>query len=299
MSSDKHGSHSSTGLGWVALFIVPSMLGVTVFYLWPILKTFLNSFMSFGAFGGAEFAGIDNYVRLFQDSSVPRAMMNTLIYTAIVMCGIPIAVYISSLLNRPGLRFAWIFRLMFFLPYVAMPTAIALVWRMIYNSEFGFLNYVLSLVGIQGPAWISTPGWAILAVSVLGLWSSLGFAIIILSAGLRAIPAELYEAAQVDGAGNMRQFFSVTVPLLTPSIFFLTIITAINGFQLFDLLYALMGTSNPALPSTQSMVYLFYEQAFPQNQKGFASAIAIVVLAMVAVVTLIQFTLQKRWVTYD
>ena len=299
MSSDKPGSHRSTGLGWIALFIAPSMLGVTIFYLWPIVKTFANSFMGFGAFGGAEFVGLENFARLVQDSSVPRAILNTLIYTVIVMGGIPIAVYIASLLNRPGLRFAWIFRLMFFLPYVAMPTAIALVWRMIYNSEFGFLNYVLSLVGIQGPAWISTPGWAILAVSVLGLWSSLGFAIIILSAGLRGIPAELYEAAQVDGAGNMRQFFSVTVPLLTPSIFFLTIITAINGFQLFDLLYALMGTSNPAMPSTQSMVYLFYEQAFPQNQKGFASAIAIVVLAMVAVVTLVQFKLQKRWVNYD
>lgn len=296
--SSETASGQKVGAGWLLLFIAPSMAGVILFYLWPILKTFINSFMSFGAFGGMEFAGVENYIELVQDSTVPKALLNTLIYTGIVMCGIPIAVYIASLLNRPGLRFAWFFRLMFFMPYVAMPTAIALVWRMIYNSEFGFLNYVLSLVGIDGPAWVTTPGWAILAVSVLGLWSSLGFAIIILSAGLRSIPAELYEAAQVDGAGHTRQFLSVTIPLLTPSIFFLTIITAISGFQLFDLLYALMGTSNPAMPSTQSLVYLFYEQAFPQNQKGYASAIAIVILAIVGLITLIQFKLQKKWVNY-
>lgn len=297
MSSETEAGQK-VGAGWLLLFIAPSMAGVILFYLWPILKTFINSFMSFGAFGGIEFAGVENYIELVKDSTVPKALLNTLIYTGIVMCGIPIAVYIASLLNRPGLRFAWFFRLMFFMPYVAMPTAIALVWRMIYNSEFGFLNYVLSLVGIDGPAWVTTPGWAILAVSLLGLWSSLGFAIIILSAGLRSIPAELYEAAQVDGAGHARQFLSVTIPLLTPSIFFLTIITAISGFQLFDLLYALMGTSNPAMPSTQSLVYLFYEQAFPQNRKGYASAIAIVILAIVGLITLIQFKLQKKWVNY-
>lgn len=285
--------------GWAWLFIGPLMAGVVVFYFWPILSTFYNSFTEFGTFGGTEWTGLDNYRTLLADAQVPRAILNTLIYTAVVMLGIPLSVYLASLLNRPGLRFAWFYRVMFFMPIVAMPAAIAMVWRMIYNSDFGLLNYLLSLVGIDGPYWIATPGWALAAVSVVGLWSSLGFSIIILSGGLRGIPPELYEAASLDGAASMRQFFSITVPLLTPSIFFLTIITAINGFQLFDLLYALMGPTNPAMGRTQSLVFLFYEQAFGQNDKGYASAIAMLILLIIGVITVIQFRLQKRWVNYD
>lgn len=285
--------------GWAWIFIGPLMAGVVLFYFWPILSTLYNSFTHFGAFGGTQWTGLDNYATLLQDTEVPRAVLNTLIYTAVVLLGIPLSVYLASLLNRPGLRFAWFFRVMFFMPIVAMPAAIAMVWRMIYNSDFGLLNYALSLVGIEGPYWISSPGWALAAVSVMGLWSSLGFSIIILSGGLRAIPPALYEAASLDGAAPMRQFFSLTVPLLTPSIFFLTIITAINGFQLFDLLYALMGPSNPAMSRTQSLVYLFYEQAFGQNDKGYASAIAILILLIIGVITALQFRFQKRWVNYD
>jgi multiple sugar transport system permease protein len=285
--------------GWAWLFIGPLMAGVVVFYFWPILSTFYNSFTTFGAFGGSEWAGLENYAQLVTDAEVPRAVLNTLLYTAVVLLGIPLAVYLASLLNRPGLRFAWFYRVMFFMPIVAMPAAIAMVWRMIYNSDFGLLNYLLSLVGIDGPYWISSPGWALAAVSIVGLWSSLGFAIIILSGGLRAIPPALYEAASLDGAGPTRQFLSITVPLLTPSIFFLTIITAINGFQLFDLLYALMGPSNPAMSRTQSLVYLFYEQAFAQNDKGYASAIAILILLIIGVITAVQFRFQKRWVNYE
>src|SRR5699024_7700095 len=138
----------------------------------------------------------------------------------------------------------------------------------------------------------------LLAVSIVGLWASLPLAIIILSAGLQGIPAELYAAAQLDGAGTLRQFFAVTVPLLTPSIFFLTIITAINGFQLFDLLFAMMGQANPAMADTQSLVYLFYSEAFRQNDQGYASVIALLILAIIGVFTLLQFRMQRRWVHY-
>src|SRR5699024_7282850 len=149
-------------------------------------------------------------------------------------------------MSQKGLRFSRFYQVLFFLPAVSMPVAVALVWRMIFNKELGVANWALSLIGIEGPYWVSAPWWALLAVSIVGLWASLPLAIIILSAGLQGIPGELYEAAQLDGAGTMRQFFAVTVPLLTPSIFFLTIITAINGFQLFDLLFAMMGQANPA-----------------------------------------------------
>lgn len=290
-------SGSRDGL-WPWLFLAPVLIGVGTFYLWPIVQTFINSFMSIGPFGSAEFAGLDNYLKLLAEPEFLRSVLNTLIYTGIVLLGIPIAIVVSSLLNRPGLRFATLYRTLFFMPYVAMPTAIALVWRTIYNGDFGILNSFLALLGIEGPHWISTPGFSLAALGAMGLWAALGFSLIILSAGLQNIPSELYEAAQLDGAGHWRQFISVTVPMLTPSIFLVIVVTTINAFQLFDLLFALMGQSNPAMQETQSMVYMFYEQGFIVNDKGFASVIALAIMVIVAIFTLLQFRFQKRWVNY-
>ena len=284
---------------WPLVFLAPLMIGVVAFYFWPILATVLNSFASFDPFGGRTFAGLENYRTLLSDSFIPRAVLNTAVYTAIVLLGIPIAVGVASLLTQKGLRFSRFYQVLFFLPAVSMPVAVALVWRMIFNQEFGVVNWALSLIGIEGPYWVTAPWWALLAVSVVGLWASLPLAVIILSAGLQGIPGELYEAAQLDGAGTLRQFRSVTVPLLTPSIFFLMVITAINGFQLFDLLFAMMGQSNPAMADTQSLVYLFYSEAFRQHEQGYASVIALLILAIIGVFTLLQFRVQKRWVHYD
>ena len=284
---------------WPVVFLAPLMIGVIVFYFWPILATFLNTFSSFDPFGGRSFAGLDNYRTLLSDSFIPRAVLNTAVYTAIVLLGIPIAIGIASLMSQKGLRFSRFYQVLFFLPAVSMPVAVALVWRMIFNKEFGVANWALSLIGIEGPYWVTAPWWALLAVSIVGLWASLPLAIIILSAGLQGIPSELYEAAQLDGASALRQFRSVTVPLLTPSIFFLSIITAINGFQLFDLLFAMMGQANPAMADTQSLVYLFYSEAFRQNDQGYASVIALLILLIIGVFTLLQFRMQRRWVHYE
>ncbi len=270
-----------------------------MFYLWPIAQTAWYSLTESGVFGGSTFAGIANYVELFADPVLYRSLLNTLLYTGIVVLGIPIAVVLASLLNQPGLRFASLYRVLYFLPYVAMPTAVAMVWRIIYNGDFGILNYGLRLVGIDGPYWISTPGAAIVAVAVVGLWSSLGFSLIVLAAGLKSIPPELYEAAQLDGASRWRQFRSITVPLLSPSIFFLLIVTVIASFQLFDLLYAILGTANPALPRSMSLVYFFYREGFVNNDKGYAAAIAMVIFLIIGLVTFLQFRLQRRWVNDD
>ena len=284
---------------WPLVFLAPLMVGVIVFYFWPILATFLNSFSSFGPFGDRSFAGLENYRTMLTDSFIPRAVLNTTIYTAIVLLGIPIAVGIAALMNQKGLRLSRFYQVLFFLPAVSMPVAVALAWRMIFNQEFGVVNWALGLVGIEGPYWVTAPWWALVAVSIVGLWASLPLAIIILSAGLQGIPAELYEAAQLDGAGPLQQFRSVTVPLLTPSIFFLSIITAINGFQLFDLLFAMMGQANPAMADTQSLVYLFYSEAFRQNDQGYASVIALLILLIIGVFTLVQFRMQRKWVHYE
>jgi multiple sugar transport system permease protein len=281
---------------WPWLFAGPLLIGIGVFYIWPIIQTFWFSFTTWGVFGGATFSGLANYAALFVDPKLYLSLLNTVIYTLVVLLGIPIAVWLASLLNTPGLRFAQVYRVLFFLPYVAMPAAIALVWRIIFNGDFGILNWALSLVGIDGPYWIATPGFALLAVSIVGLWSSLGFSMIILGAGLKDIPPELYEAARVDGASRWRQFRSLTVPLLMPSIFFVFIITTIGSFQLFDLLYAMLGSSNPVLPKTMSLVYFFYSTGFVQNDKGLSAAIAMVIFVLIGLVTLVQFRVQKRWV---
>jgi multiple sugar transport system permease protein len=208
-------------------------------------------------------------------------------------------VYLASLLNLPGLRFAAVYRVLFFLPYVAMPTAVAMVWRVIFNGDFGLLNHALALVGIDGPYWISTPVFATIAVAIVGLWSSLGFSLIVLAAGLKNIPPELYEAAELDGATRWGQFRNITVPLLSPSIFFVTIVTVISSFQVFDLLYAILGSSNPVLPKSMSLVYFFYREGFVNNDKGFAAAIAMVIFLIIGIVTAIQFRFQRRWVQGD
>ena len=296
----RRGGPGLDGTGWwPVLFVAPLLIGVGLFYLWPIVQTFWFSFTTFGVFGGQTFSGVSNYVQLVADPEFYTSLANTLIYTAIVLLGVPLAVWLAALLNTPGLRFASFYRVLFFLPYIAMPTAVALVWRLMFNSDYGIINHVLSLFGIEGPYWVSTPGFAIVAVSIVGLWSSLGFSMIVLAAGLKAIPPELYEAAELDGASSSRRFLSVTVPLLSPTIFFVTVVTVISSFQMFDLLYAIMGPRNPAMPSSMSLVFYFFQAGFVDNQQGFAAAIAMAIFVLIGLVTLVQFRLQRRWVSND
>jgi len=299
-SAGEGGGPFNHGAGvWPWLFVLPLLSGLGVFYLWSIVQTFYFSFTEWGAFGGSTWTGLQNYTRLFADPDLYRAIGNTLIYTAIVLLGVPVAIFIASLLNTPRLRFASVYRVLFFMPYIAMPAAIAMVWRMIFNGDFGVLNYVLARVGIDGPYWTSTPGFAIVAVAIVGLWSFLGFAIIVLGAGLKSIPPEMSEAAELDGASPWRRLISITVPLLTPSIFFVVIVSIIASFQVFDLLYAILGSTNVALPRSMTLVYFFYQEGFVNNQKGYASAIAMAIFAIIGLVTLAQFRLQKRWVNSD
>ncbi len=286
---------------WPLLFIGPLLLGVLVFYYYPIISNLWTSFTATNAFGGdPKFVGVDNYVDLLNRPDLPSALVNTLFYTAVVLLGVPLSVVIASMIELPGLKGRTLYRVLFFMPYLAMPVAIAQVWRIFFNGNFGILNQGLKAIGIaEPPYWLSTPGFAMLAVAFFGIWSSIGFNVIILSAGLKGISPELYEAASLDGASAWRQFRTVTVPLLTPSIFFLTIMTAIGGFQLFDGLYAMLGPGNPAINQSRSLVYLFYNEAFVQQNKGGGAAIAMFIVLLVGIATAIQFWGQKKWVHYE
>src|SRR5699024_4471910 len=216
------------------LIVLSTAGGLALFYSRRGAQTASFSSTSCVVFGGAEFVGLKTWIVLLQSGQVPRALVNTLVYTAMLLLGIPISIYIASLLNRPGLRFAAFYRVLFFAPFVSMQAAIALVWGMIFNSQYGILNQFLGIFGIPAVYWTSAGGVALVALVIVGIWSSLGFNIIVLGAGLRSIPGEMYEAARIDGATNWRQLISITVPLLSPSIFFLTVLSVIHGMELFD-----------------------------------------------------------------
>ncbi|MEU6284472.1 sugar ABC transporter permease [Streptomyces sp. NPDC047028] len=288
---------------WGYAFIAPTGLGLVVFYLWPVVQTAYFSFTAWGPFGGHTWTGLANYSRLLHDSEFGRAMLNTLLYTGLGLLSIPLAVVFAALLNREGMRGTGFYRTLFFLPVVTMPVAVAMVWRWLYNGNYGLINYLLSLIGVHGPNWVSDPRVAMYALVVVGIWSSLGYNLIIFLAGMQAIPKEYYEAASVDGAGPVRQFFRITIPLLSPTAFFVSVISVIGSLQLFDLVYIMAGSgtgarSNPAFPRLETVVSLFYDRAFVTNDRGYAAAIVMVLLLLIIALTALQFRLQKRWVHY-
>jgi multiple sugar transport system permease protein len=175
-----------------------------------------------------------------------------------------------------------------------------MVWRFLLNGDFGLVNYVLGLFGLPGQYWVADARFTIYAFAVVGIWMGLGINLIILGAGLQSIPKDLYEASALDGAGRVRQFFAITLPLLSPTVFFVTILTVISALQMFDLVFIMLGSvNNTAIDGSKTIVYLFYEAAFVQFKQGYAATIAIVLLIVIMIATAIQFRLQRRWVVYD
>ncbi|NUW35703.1 sugar ABC transporter permease [Nonomuraea sp. SMC257] len=290
---------------WAYLMVAPMTIGLSVFYLWPIAQTFFYSFTKSGPFGGHAWIGTANYRALVDEPSVLQSVANTLFYAVVQLAGIPLAVLLAALLNQRGLRGRSIYRLVYFLPVVTMPVAVAMLWRWMYNGDYGLINQLLSIVGVRGPHWASDPSVALYAVAAIGIWMALGYNMVIFLAGLQGIPTMYYEAAAIDGAGPAKMFFRITVPLLSPSIFFATVLTVINSLQMFDLAYMMMstpgaaaGTANPALPQVRTVSYLFYQKAFVEHDLGFGAAVAFVLLGFILAMTLIQFRLQRRWVHY-
>jgi len=287
------------GEGWWALaMLVPTLVGLGVFSLWPIFQTLYYSFTTWGAFGGHVWSGLANYRSLLSDSELLQSLLNTFIFTAVTLTSVPLAIVVAALLNRPGMRGLAVYRTLYFLPVVTLPASVALMWKLLLSGDYGIVNWLLSLVHVNGPYWLSNPGTAIYALAAVSVWSSIGFNMVILLAGIQTIPRDYYEAAELDGAGKVRQFVSITVPLLTPSIFFVTVITVINSLQAFDLVYLMVGVNNPALDHSQTIVYLFYKTGFIDHNGGYAAAIAFVLMVAILVFTTVQFRLQKRWVHY-
>jgi len=284
--------------------LAPSLLGLLIFYIWPILQTFYFSFTEWGAFGTYEWTGFDNYRMLLEDSNFPLALRNTLIYTFLsVGLSVTISILLAVLLNQK-IRGTSIYRTLYFLPVITMPAAVGIVWRWLYNSDFGLINYLLSFVGVHGPSWLTDPNIALYSIVVVGIWSSIGYNMVLFLSGLQAVPREYYEAASVDGAGARDKFFRITLPLLTPTIFFVTVISLINSLQVFDLIYMMIGapgqaaSASPAIENTQSLVYVFFKNSFIGNEQGYGAAIIVVLFFLILGFTATQLRLQKRWVHY-
>lgn len=284
---------------WAYLMIAPAFIGLFIFYLWPIVQTVYFSFTEWGAFGTYNWIGLENYKRMLADAALVKSFKNTFVYTVLT---VPFCIFLSiivAVLLNQNIKGKTVYRTLFFLPVITMPAAIAMVWKWLYNSDYGLINYVLSWFGIKGPGWVTDPNIALYSVIVVAVWSGIGYNMVIFLSGLQSIPRTYYEAAIVDGAGPVKQFFKITLPLLSPVIFFVTIISLIGAFQVFDIIFMMISSNGTAIDSTQSVVYLFYQYAFVLNDKGYAASIAVILLIIILLVTIVQMSLQKKWVHYD
>lgn len=281
---------------WGWMFILPTMIGLIVLNIIPIIQTIYQSFFKTGDFGkGNTFVGLDNYTKLFGDSQVWQALINTLKYAVVeVPFSIAIALILAVLLNRK-MRGRSLYRTIFFLPMVAAPAAVAMVWRWLYNSDFGLINNVFHI----DVNWVSNPKLAVYSIAIIGIWSVIGYNMVLFLSGLQEVPHDYYEAAEIDGAGPVKQFFSITMPLISPTIFFVMVTRIIAAFQVFDLIFMVIDKSNPALEKTQSLVYLFYRYSFTEKNLGYGSTIVVLLLAVIMVITVFQMIAQKKWVYYN
>ena len=285
---------------WFAgyVFIAPVTLGLLVFYIWPFIQNFWFSFNDVNKFNVTHFIGLDNYKQLIGDAEVWTTFGNTLKYVVFtVPIGLFLSICIAALLNAK-IRGTSIYRTLYFLPSVTMAAAVAMVWKWVFNEKMGILNSIIAGLGGERVGWLTNPKTALFIVMLVGLWMSVGYNMIILLAGMQGIPKAYYEAASIDGAGGLAQFFKITIPLLTPSIFFVMITSIISGFQVFDVVYMMVLKSNPAYESTQTVVMLFYRQAFDYGYKGYAAAISILIFIAIMIVTIFQLIGQKKWVNY-
>lgn len=285
---------------WGWFFVAPTMLGLIILNIIPMFHTAWQSFFKTGDFGkGNIFVGLENYSRMIADNSIWQALWNTIKYTIIeVPISIAIALILATLLNRK-MRGRTIYRSLFFLPMVAAPAAVAMVWRWLYNTNFGLINNVLGKLGIPSISWLTDGRFSVPSIAVVGIWSCIGYNAILFLAGMQEIPRDYYEAAEIDGAGSIRQFFKITIPLLSPTIYFTTTTRTIAAMQVFDLIYMMVTANSPALPQTQSLVYLFYKYTFEQYNRGYGATIVVLLLVVIMLLTVVQQFIQKKWVHYE
>ncbi len=279
-------------------FLLPNLVGFAVFTLVPVASAFVLSVMEWDTANPALFVGLKNYARLLRDEAFRISFWNTVAYTlGTVPLTMVCSLAVAMVLNR-GIAGVKLFRAAFFFPYIVSLVAVAVVWNMLLHPTMGPINGVLRALGVKNPpGWTASTEWAMPAVVMASVWRQTGYFMVIYLAGLQGIPRSLYEAAIVDGAGGWRRFTRITLPLLTPVSFFVSIMLVINGFKIFDLI--LVMTEGGPGRATNVLVYQIYNEGFLFFRFGYASAISVVLLAMVLSVTIAQFRMEKEWVRYQ
>ncbi len=283
---------------WAWWFLAPTLLGLAALSAGPIFASFGISLTNWDLLSQAKFVGLDNFVSLLTNERFILALRNTAFYTLTsVPLGLVLGLGLALALDQ-RIRGIAIIRTAYFLPVVTSTTAIALVWLWIYSPRGGLLNEALGLFGIPAQRWISDPFWSMTSIVIMSVWQGLGTTVIIFLAGLQGIPQEYHDAAAVDGAGRWARFRHVTLPLLTPTIFFTGILSFIGSFQVFDQVYVLARPGEPT-KATITLVYFIYENGFEHFKMGLAAAASWILFLIVAVLTILYFRSQSRWVHYQ
>ena len=257
------------------LMIAPLTAGLGIFYFYPFFKVFYDSFHVVGAFNKRSWAGLSNYAAMFRDPVMWSTLWNTVRYVIVIVpATLALSILVAAMLNTE-IKGRSVFRVIYFIPAITMSTAIPTV------------------------QWLSDPRTAWITISIVAVWMNVGYEMIILLAGMQGISRTYYESASLDGAGKLQQFRLITLPLLTPTIFFVLITTLISTFQIFDVIYMMINSKSLAKEASQSIVLYFYRNAFEYSKKGYASAIAIFLFLIIMIITAFQMKMQNKWVNYD
>ncbi|WP_416828410.1 carbohydrate ABC transporter permease [Ectobacillus polymachus] len=281
-------------LFWLCIFLLPNLLGFLIFIAIPILSSLAISFTDWNLVGSIHFIGANNYIRLLKDPDFWLSFKNTFLF---IIGYLPLVMILGlgcALLLNQKMRLTAFFRATYFLPVVTSWVAVSLVWKWLYNPNYGLINYLLSLVGITGPHWLTDPKTAMLGIIFTSAWKDIGFVMVLFLGGLQNISPSYYEAASIDGASKIRMFWSITLPLLAPTTFFVTIISLINSFQVFD--QVMIMTEGGPGGATTVLVQNIYNHAFRYFEMGYASAMSWVLFIVIFIFTLIQMKFQNKGV---
>lgn len=286
------GDHGWRQAAWVSLFVLPGLCGLLLFTIGPIVASLVLTLFDWDLLTDPTFIGLDNFRRLVRDDEFWAALRHTLIFIAGYVPLVMVSSLLLALALNTRLRGLAVLRTAFFLPVVSSWIAVALLWSWLFNPRYGLVNYGLSFLGIDGPKWLYDPHWAMPAIILTSVWKDLGFVMVIFLAGLQAIPRDYHEAAQLDGAGAFERLRSITLPLLAPTTFFVTIISLINSFQVFTQVWV-MTEGGPA-GATTVLVERVVKHAFSYGEMGYAATISWVLCLIVFAITLVQLRLQRR-----
>lgn len=283
------------------LFISPWIIGFLVFTLWPVIYSGYLSFTDYDVINPPTYVGMDNYREMLEDDKVRLALRNTFVFT---LMSVPAKVVVSlalALLLKQAARGTGFFRTAFFLPKMTPPVAIGVLLLLLFNGQQGLINEFLGIFGINGPAWTTDPNWVKPGLVLMSLWT-IGATIIIFLAALQNVPQELYDSSMVDGANPWQRFWRITVPMISPAIFFVVIINTIDSLQSFTEAYtAFFGSGNTTYSNDAALFYSIYlfQQAFEFFQMGYASALAWLMFVIIMIVTGLQFWGSKKFVYYE